>query len=286
MRRVIFQLPFFLLFAGAAPAHASSIPVHTLGVGADSSHLRAAGSARVPGRPPARRFRRDRGAGLSSMRVSQSKAAGIRTNGRILAVDLSRRGYSCSGTALNTPSRSIVLTAGHCVLEGGTLPKRMAFVPAYNHGRRPFGTFRVEAAYLMPHWLHGENPDFDIGALKVAPNREGALTDVVGSRGYVTSRSRHSAFEIFGYPAAALAGEELRSCLAQGQGMDYLTNGFFGPPTMPAVCDMAAGSSGGAWIVDGQYVNGVTSYSYAKRATHLYSPYFGPTIARFLSELP
>lgn len=286
MRRAFLLAILSIVVAGTMPARASSIPVYELG-GRPSGILgQGAESLRMPGRPPAGRGDDGLGAAASSMRVNHSQAAGTRTNGRILAVDLARSGYSCSGTALNTPSGSIVITAAHCVIEGGSLPKRMAFVPAYNHGRRPFGTFRVEAAYVMPHWLHGENPDFDVAALKVMPNGEGTLADVVGARGYVTSKSRHAAFEIFGYPAGALRGEELRSCPAEGLGMDSLTNGFFGPPTIPAVCDMAGGSSGGAWLVDGEYVNGVTSYSYASRSTHLFSPYFGRTIAGFLSELP
>ena len=69
-------------------------------------------------------------------------------------------------------------------------------------------------------------------------------------------------FQIFGYPAAALAGEELRSCLAKGLGSDILTYRFAGPPTVPSACDMAGGSSGGAWIVGGEYIDGVTSYGY------------------------
>ena len=91
----------------------------------------------------------------------------------------------------------------------------------------------------------------------------------------MTGQSRDSSFQIFGYPAAALRGEELRSCRAHGLGSDPLTNRFSGPPTMPGSCDMAGGSSGGAWIVGGQYVDGVTSYGYSGNPDRLYSPYFG-----------
>ena len=51
---------------------------------------------------------------------------------------------------------------------------------------------------------------------------------------------------------------------------------------MPATCDMAGGSSGGAWIVDGQYVDGVTSYGYTGSPDRLYSPYFGRSIGAFI----
>ena len=225
-------------------------------------------------------------AAASSIRVGDFSGSGMRTNGRILGVDPREGDYSCSGTALDTPSHSIVLTAGHCVLERGVVGRELSFIPAYDHGERPFGTFNVEAAYLMPQWRRSENPDFDVAALRVSPNELGALTDVVGARGYVTGRSRHVGFQIYGYPAAALDGEELRSCLAKGLGSDVLTYRFSGPPTVPSACDMAGGSSGGAWLVGGEYIDGVTSYGYTGFGNKVYSPYFGQQIGDFLARLP
>ncbi len=49
---------------------------------------------------------------------------------------------------------------------------------------------------------------------------------------------------------------------------------------------MAGGSSGGAWIVDGHYVDGVTSYGYRRQHGRLYSPYFGAAVGSFLRGLP
>lgn len=225
-------------------------------------------------------------AGVSSVKVADASVEGTRTNGKIIAVDPGAGSYSCSGTAIETPSRSIVLTAGHCVVERGHEGRRIAFVPAYDHGRRPFGTFLVESVYVMPQWRRQENPNFDVAALRVRPNKLGKLTDVVGARGYATGKSRLAPFQIFGYPAARAGGEELRSCRAHGLGFDRLTNRLAGPPTMPASCDMAAGASGGAWLFGGRYVSGVTSYSYQGRPTQLFSPYFGPEIGAFLRALP
>jgi V8-like Glu-specific endopeptidase len=267
--------------AGAAAATATPPPIHELKFSA-----LAGKELRVSGHPPAPRFRRAPGPGASSVRVLNVSAEGTRSNGKIIATDPRKGSYSCSGTALNTPSRSIVLTAGHCVIENGSQARRITFVPAYDHGVRPYGTFDVEAAYVMPQWRRSGNPAFDLAALRVKPNRLGRLTDVVGARGYATSKSRLAAFQIFGYPAARAGGEELRSCRAHGLGFDRLTASLPGPPTMPASCDMAAGSSGGGWLFDGEYVSGVTSYSYQGRSTQLFSPYFGPEVGSFLRRLP
>jgi V8-like Glu-specific endopeptidase len=236
----------------------------------------------VPGRAP----RPGGVASASSLRVLDASDVPTRTNGKILGVDPKEGSFTCSGTAVNTPSKSIVLTAGHCVVLEGVTASRISFVPAYEHGDRPFGTFNVTSVYVMPQWRHGENPDFDVAALKVAPNHLGDLTDVVGASGFATSRSRSADFQIYGYPAAALKGEEMRSCRAHGLGSDPLTFSFVGPPTIPGDCDMAAGSSGGGWLVEGTYVDGVTSYGYANHPDLLYSPYFGPAIGAFLNALP
>ncbi len=220
------------------------------------------------------------------MRVDNAGAEGTRTNGKIFATDPALGAYTCSGTALSTPSRSIVLTAGHCVVEAGSEGRRISFVPAYDHGSRPFGTFEAESVYVMRQWRRKENPDYDVAALRVKPNKLGKLGNVVGGRGYATSKSRLAAFQIFGYPAARAGGEELRSCRAHGLGLDRLIGRFAGPPTMPASCDMAAGSSGGGWLFDGEFISGVTSYSYRGRPTQLFSPYFGPEVGSFLRQLP
>jgi V8-like Glu-specific endopeptidase len=246
----------------------------------------SAGAVLVRGRAPLPRFRHPPLAAASSVGVADASEVGIRTNGKILGVDPREGPYTCSGTAIDTPSRSIVLTAGHCVVENGRVGRHLAFVPAYDHGERPFGTFPARALYVMPQWRHGEDPDYDVAALRVGPSRLGLLTDVVGGRGYATGKSRLGPFQIFGYPAAHAGGEELRSCRAHGLGLDPLTDRFPGPPTMPASCDMAAGASGGAWLFGGQYVSGVTSYGYAGRPTQLFSPYFGSQVGAFLRRLP
>lgn len=271
-------------FTALLPAAAQAAPpaVHEL----SASPPGLAQPLHAPGRPPALAFREGPRAGASSVRVLNSAEDGARTNGRIFGIDPVTGPYSCSGTALNTPSHSIVLTAGHCAIEKGVEGKQLSFVPAYDHGNRPFGTFDAQSIYVMPQWRHRENPDFDVAALRVKPNELGELTDVVGARGYATGKSRRGAFQIFGYPAARAGGEELRSCRAHGLGLDSLTDRFSGPPTMPASCDMAAGSSGGAWLFDGEFVSGVTSYSYQGRPTQLFSPYFGPEIGAFLRQLP
>ena len=133
-------------------------------------------------------------AGASSLPVAEAASIENRTNGKVFGFDPVDGPYTCSGTALATPSGSIVLTAGHCVVEGGHWGRDIRFVPAYDHGSHPYGTFVAEAVYTMPQWRRSNNPDFDVAAIRVRPNELGTLAEAVGGREWTTGRSRRSRF--------------------------------------------------------------------------------------------
>jgi len=58
------------------------------------------------------------GAGASFLTIGTPEVPPYSFNGRIFIKVGNLRGY-CSGTAINSPSRQLVLTAGHCVNAGG-----------------------------------------------------------------------------------------------------------------------------------------------------------------------
>jgi len=229
----------------------------------------------------------DRAASTNSIRVSEPTSEANRTNGKVLGVDPHFGPYSCSGTSLATPSGSIVLTAGHCVYEEGSFGTHLAFIPAYDHGQRPFGTFVANAAFVPGPWRRSENADFDVAAMRVAPNELVTLTAAVGAKGWTSSRSRFAELQIFGYPGGAARGEEMRECITRGAGSDRALAFLFGPPPMAANCNVASGSSGGGWLTEGgTLLDGGTSYHRPPNHVRHYSPYFGPAIDRFLRRLP
>jgi hypothetical protein len=126
-----------------------------------------------------------------------------------------------------------VLTAGHCVVEGRRWGRNIVFVPAYDHGARPFGTFVASAVYTTRQWRRTENPDFDVAAIRVRPNRLGVLGDVVGDREWTTGRRVSPASRSSDTRPAPCRGEALRACDTRGLGSDPLANGLGGPPTVP-----------------------------------------------------
>jgi hypothetical protein len=203
-------------------------------------------------------------------------------NGRLFLKQAGHFGY-CSGTAINTPSRSLVLTAGHCVNTGPVTRSGksfwstyMEFVPAYTNGVAPFGAFVAHRAkvFALKQWVHTGNPDYDIGAVVTSPNSEGVhVADAVGGGATIAMNlSRHQEFATFGYPGKT---RSMQGCSSPYVGDDSLTYPLPGPPTMAIGCHWAPGASGGGWLIEGgTKIDGLTSYGKRHDLKHTFGPYF------------
>jgi hypothetical protein len=224
------------------------------------------------------------GATASFLAVPTPEVPPFAYNGRIFVRQGRLQGY-CSGTAINTPTRQLVLTAGHCVNSGPDERHRsvwssfLEFVPGFNGGVAPFGAFvaRRSAIYAPKQWTKHGNPDFDLGAFLTLPNAEGAnVADAVGGGAtIVTDVTRRQQFQSFGYPGETT---HLQSCRSPYLGDDTLSYPLPGPPTLAIGCHWAQGASGGGWMIgDGTLINGMTTYLHLDNRTRTYGPYFSST---------
>jgi V8-like Glu-specific endopeptidase len=203
-------------------------------------------------------------------------------NGRIFVRQGRSKGY-CSGTAINSPTRQLVLTAGHCVNTGprgrrGTSAwsRYMEFVPAYTDGIAPFGTFIAyrPGVFALEPWVRESNPNFDMGAVIVGPNTSGLnVADAVGGGATIAMNlPRNQSLQTFGYPGKV---RRLQECDSPATGEDELTRRIPGPPTVRIRCHWLPGASGGGWLIEsGTIINGLTSYGRNRDQAHTYGPYF------------
>lgn len=216
----------------------------------------------------------------SFLAVEEPEAPPNSANGRIFVKQGALRGY-CSGTAINSPTRQLVLTAGHCVnnghLNGHTVwSQYLEFVPAYSGGRGPFGAFvsKRSAIFAPRQWTKGGNPDFDLGAFLTHPNKRGLnVADAVGGGATIAlGLSRQQRFRTFGYPGNV---QRMQGCSSAYAGDDSLTFPLAGPPTMGIRCHWAPGASGGGWLIEGgTRIDGLTSYGKRSDQVHTFGPYF------------
>ncbi|GAT66988.1 peptidase [Planomonospora sphaerica] len=186
------------------------------------------------------------------------------------------RNASCSGNAVTSENRSTVITAGHCVKMGGAFHTNWVFVPGYDGGERPHGTWVATALYTTPQWNDAEDIDHDVAAAVVAPLNGRYLTDVVGGQGVAFNQARRRQMHAFGYPAAApYDGSELVYC--SGRAFDD----FLMSRDLGLNCDMTGGSSGGPWFLDFDEatglgtLNSVNSFKYGFASGWMFGPYFG-----------
>lgn len=187
----------------------------------------------------------------------------------------------CSGTAINSASRRLVLTAGHClysILPGHISPtpaRYFDFVPAYTDGQAPFGEFIGDKGFLPRPWLRSINENYDMAAVLTEPNAGGAnVADAVGGGiPIATDRARDQQYQVLGYPGANR--KRMQECDARFSGDDRLTYPLGGPPSLGVGCYMGEGASGGPWLInEGTEVGGITTYGHIKNFTHTFGPYF------------
>ncbi|GGK83933.1 hypothetical protein Sme01_18080 [Sphaerisporangium melleum] len=186
------------------------------------------------------------------------------------------RNASCSGTAVTSANKSVVITAGHCVKLGGAFHTNWVFVPGYNAGNRPHGTWVATSLLTTPQWNASEDMNHDMAAAVVAPLDGRRLVDVVGGQGIAFNQPRGRQMYAFGYPAASpYDGSRLIYCGGRVFN-DYLVSTDQG-----LTCDMTGGSSGGGWFLGfdestgAGTLNSVNSFKYNFAPYWMFGPYFG-----------
>ncbi len=206
--------------------------------------------------------------------------------------------YVCSGTVVNSPSKRVVLTAGHCVFEN-FWSRRVVFVPGYYTPDptfenpdpspvRPFGEFAAKRITAPARWVKNQwsRPSYalsyDVGAM-VLKGLTPVQTAIGGARGIAFNVGRGREYTAYGYPAGfPFDGGSLVTCTGTFGGRDP---GTFSPSPGWIPCDMTGGSSGGGWIFDNEFLNSVNSYGYGNSPTRMYGPYFGNVIKRLYASV-
>lgn len=192
-------------------------------------------------------------ASASSRIVEAEIPAPYSSSGRIFG-RVEGEPFFCSGVAVNTPSRRIVLTAGHCLVDSEYGRKEfteyLEFVPAFEAGYQPYGKFVMEEAFVPMRWLRRQNLNYDIASVITYANKRGEnVADAVGGgANYTLNRSRDQVYEIFGYPG--FNQQRMRRCT--GSLLGHNPESLYAPglAQTEVTCALGRGSSGGPWFVD------------------------------------
>ncbi|MEU9607140.1 hypothetical protein [Streptomyces sp. NPDC048057] len=194
------------------------------------------------------------------------------------------RDYVCSASALNSPSKQMVITAGHCVNTGGTSsanPGRWmtnwTYVPRYRQGSRPFGTFSAKEFRAFNGWINDSSFHWDAAMVTLWPRAGKKIVNVTGGHGLAWNYDRSQSVTVFGYPGNHSSGEVQWVCSGTTRRVG-LTDG-----RIELNCGFGGGSSGGPWLrgynqsTQLGHVNGITSTG---AGSWNRSPYFGDSVKR------
>lgn len=184
------------------------------------------------------------------------------TVGRVFFYNpVDKKNHSCSGSALNSTSKRLVITAGHCVYAGGQFMQNWVFVPYYNNGNRPYGTFAARTYRTFDAWRNSASKQHDIAMVTTWTNEQGyLLVNRVGGNGLAWNWSKSIYLTILAYPAdPPYDGTWQQYCRGTTQQVSS-TDG-----RIQLKCAFTGGSSGGPWFKDYSdtttlgYVDGVMS---------------------------
>ncbi len=121
---------------------------------------------------------------------------------KIFVTAANNQRFTCSGTLIDATH---VLTAGHCVYskrKGGWV-QEIEVVPAYQDGKAPFGSAKMEEIFSWSEWINKQNYNFDLAVIKI-DQPLGAITGwlAYGYESYILFYKKNE-FNNPGYPATA-----------------------------------------------------------------------------------
>ena len=182
--------------------------------------------------------------------------------------------YVCSASLVK---RGVVVTAAHCLANFGARQfyTNWRFVPAYNNGAAPFGTWTAANAYVLTSYFAGTDScavsgvvcQNDVGVIVLAPQGgryAGASTGYLGYgwNGFGFNPSNLALITQLGYPVALDAGKLMERTDSQG----FVSAGNSNNTIIGSL--QTGGSSGGPWAVNLGLAPTLNGTSFGSESTH------------------
>lgn len=197
-------------------------------------------SAATKPAPQERRADQSQRGEVSTLAVNASA-----TVGKVFFTDPTNGGnYVCSASTLNSGSKQLVLTAGHCIHGGAgkTWMTNWVFVPLYDYGNQPYGQWQAKYFTTFNSWMSSSDLNRDVGMVTMWPNQYGAVVNVVGGNGMTWNQPFSLPITVMGYPAAPpYDGGWQWAC----QGTTHRPGSEY---KIAMYCGFTGGSSGGPWF--------------------------------------
>ncbi|WP_165495056.1 trypsin-like serine peptidase [Actinomadura roseirufa] len=222
--------------------------------------------------------------GLTAQAVPPSTAfGGVPTIGALFFSN-GRGDHYCTASVVQSASQRLLLTAAHCIHGGKNAgyATKVAFVPKYDRGKRPYGTWTAGLLLVDRRWAAGSDADLDFGFIALNPLKGRKIQSVVGYNRLAVGQGVGRTVNVSGYPKIAYDSRDhpiyCRTKTARQSRYQIRMDcaGFYG------------GTSGSPWLLnyDGRTrtgsVNGVIGgyQGGGSTASRSYSPYFDGDVTK------
>ena len=127
--------------------------------------------------------------------------------GALFTVNDGRLGtHFCTASVVDSPAGDLLITAAHCMSRySASAPAGVAFVPGYDNGAAPYGTWKVTRVFVDPAWAASASANDDVAFLTVARSGSGqAIESVTGGEALSAGPDPAGAVvRVTGYPDSA-----------------------------------------------------------------------------------
>ncbi len=154
---------------------------------------------------------------------------------------------SCTASVVS--GNNVIVTAAHCCYDrskrnwiGG-----WSFVPAYDNGSAPFGTFDWSAATIRTSWIDNGDIPSDVCLINLQNDSAGhGVSYYTGWLGRAWDWGSDQELHALGYPGNLGNAQTLELCTSESFGSDGSCGG---DAVLNMGCSMTYGSSGGPWVM-------------------------------------
>ena len=158
---------------------------------------------------------------------------------------------SCTAAVVNSATKNLVITAGHCVHPGGpgnAYYTNFLFAPGWSNGPSAHGYWSGTAVGASAEWTQSTKWDHDYAFVRLAANGGQQLANRVGGNAVAAGAGHvHANVQIWGYPVLApYTGQHAHRCDVSTTRVNNYA------PDARAACGFTHGASGGPWLKDVQ----------------------------------
>lgn len=203
-----------------------------------------------------------------------------KTNGKLFFNGYGSGNAYCSASALNTDTKRVIITAGHCLYDKGAWSQNVVFVPSYdarNFDPDPVGIWTVHTMRVFTSWINNHDYSHDVGmaTLNNGGDNNQRIVDAVGGHGMYWNGSYFFNVSIFGYPSNK-TNPNGRYTMWACWGTTFKS----GRSNSKNGCAFGPGASGGPWLYDYDNASGL---GYVRSVTSTWSPSSGQNWAPYFT---